>query len=232
MELSQALRIERGVTSIIGGGGKSTLLLLLGKELAANGAKTVLCTTAHMYPPQGVPLVTGGEEDILRQLGQSELVCAGAPAEEGKLQQSQIGVNRLAALAEYVLIEADGSRGLPLKAHAAYEPNVPRETVRLVYVVGMQGIGKPISACAHRPALYAALLGREETHIVTPADAMAAMAAEGFGHAVALLNQAEGARLQFARQAAAGYAGRAVISSLQGKSPVLEIWEGGMSILC
>ena len=66
-------------------------------------------------------------------------------------------------LATHVLCEADGAKGLPLKAHASYEPVVPRETNRLIYVAGADGLGQTIAQAAHRPQLYAALLGAAQT---------------------------------------------------------------------
>ena len=53
--LASALRIESGITAIIGSGGKSTLLNTLGLELMRAGGRVLLCTTTHMFPVAGVP---------------------------------------------------------------------------------------------------------------------------------------------------------------------------------
>ena len=53
--LASALRIEPGITAIIGSGGKSTLLKTLGLELMRAGGRVLLCTTTHMLPVAGVP---------------------------------------------------------------------------------------------------------------------------------------------------------------------------------
>ena len=53
--LVSALRIEPGITAIIGSGGKSTLLKTLGLELMRAGGRALLCTTTHMFPVAGVP---------------------------------------------------------------------------------------------------------------------------------------------------------------------------------
>lgn len=53
--LASALRIEPGITAIIGSGGKSTLLKTLGLELMRAGGRVLLCTTTHMFPVAGVP---------------------------------------------------------------------------------------------------------------------------------------------------------------------------------
>lgn len=53
--LASALRIEPGITAIIGSGGKSTLLKTMGLELMRAGGRVLLCTTTHMFPVAGVP---------------------------------------------------------------------------------------------------------------------------------------------------------------------------------
>lgn len=226
MTLGEALGITPGLTSIIGGGGKSTLLLRLGRELAKT-SRVLLCTSTHMRPPAGVPLAQTPEE-AAALLRERPLAAYGVFCEAGKLGQGA-PMERLLPLAAYVLCEADGSKGLPLKAHAAHEPNVSRETTRLVYVAGLDGIGLPIARAAHRPALYAALLGKGQGHVLTPADVVRAILAEGYGEmgAALLLNKAEGERLAYGRQAAARWPGRAVVASLEGPQGVLEVWEHG-----
>lgn len=44
---------------------------------------------------------------------------------------------------------------------------------KVIYVVGADGIGKPIAESAHRPELYARRLGTDVGHVVTPKDAAA-----------------------------------------------------------
>lgn len=227
MTLWESLNIPAGLTAVIGGGGKSTLLLRLGRELAAQGRKTLLCTSTHMLAPPGIPLAGALAQaaDLLRR---ESLICFGALGAEGKLCQGA-SIEALLPLAEYVLCEADGAKRLPLKAHASYEPNVPREAKRLIYVAGLDGVGQPIARAAHRPDLYAALLGTGQNHTVSPADVAAAILEEGYGAAgaVLLLNKAEGERLAWGRQAAARWPGRAVIASLHSPKAVLEVWEHG-----
>lgn len=53
--LASTLKIEPGITAIIGSGGKSTLLKTLGLELMRAGSRVLLCTTTHMFPVAGVP---------------------------------------------------------------------------------------------------------------------------------------------------------------------------------
>ena len=69
-----------------------------------------------------------------------------------------------------VVIEADGSRRLPFKAPAAHEPVIPTSTTIVVPVVGLDVVGRPLTAeHVHRPERVAALTGAEIGDPVTPA---------------------------------------------------------------
>ena len=225
MTLQEALEIPRGLTALIGGGGKSTLLLRLGQALAAEGHTCILCTTTHMHLPAGTPLCATAEE-ARALLSRNRLVTCGARGEAGKLCASA-PMEALLPLADYVLCEADGSKRLPLKAHLPHEPVVPRETKRLLYLVGLDGIGAPIPQAAHRAEVYGRILGRDLAHRVTPADVVQVILQEGFGHATLVLNKGEGPRQALGRQVARLWPGRALITSLLGPENTWEIWEYG-----
>ena len=83
-----------------------------------------------------------------------------------------------------MLVEADGSRRLPLKAHAPHEPVIPANAQRVVLVVGADGFGKPIRDVCHRSERYAALCGVSENALVTPELEAALILAEGLGDRV------------------------------------------------
>ena len=189
--LAEILGVRKGVTAVIGSGGKTTLLRTLGEELARSGARVILATTTKFLPFPGIETVPGGEREIAEALGRAPLVCAAAPwGESGKLAESPVPMARLAALADYVLVEADGSAGLPLKAHAPHEPVIPAEAARTILVVGASGFGRPIREAAHRPERYAQLAECDIETAVTPEIAARVLRAEGLGDLV-LVNQAE-----------------------------------------
>ena len=192
MELDQALGIRRGVTAVIGGGGKTTLLRTLGESLARRGYRVLLCTTAKFFPFPGLENLSSPTQDSLRRaLERHSLVAAGAPVPgTGKLTAPELPIERLAALADYVLVEADGSAGRPMKAHAPHEPVIPPEADQTVLVVGASGFGRPIGQAAHRPELYAKLAGVTPEELVTPELAAAVLRAEGL-HQRIFVNQAE-----------------------------------------
>ncbi len=192
MGLAGLLNIRPGVTAVIGGGGKTTLLRTLGEELAAGGARVLLCAATKIFPFDGLPnLISPSEEALAEALAARRLVCAGTPVPgTGKLTAPALPMACLLALADYVLAEADGSAGRPLKAHAPHEPVIPPEANQTVCVVGASGFGRPISEAAHRPALYARLAGVPEDAPASPETEAAVLLAEGL-HTRVFVNQAE-----------------------------------------
>ena len=90
------------------------------------------------------------------------------------------------------VVEADGAKGLPLKAHEAHEPVIPPCAQRVVTVVGIDGIGRPISEVSHRSARYAQLAGVDEETTVTPEIAARVVNAENYGDRV-YINKVESA---------------------------------------
>lgn len=170
--LSGAFGVPRGVTSLVGGGGKTTLMLALARELAAAGHTVIVSTTTHILPPESITTLTNATADDVRFVLKSEqLICLGTPAEQGKLSAPKLNVSEIARLADYVLLEADGAKRLPLKAPAEHEPVIPPETALVIAVLGLDGIGKPVSEAAFRPERYAALIGKPESDPVIPLDA-------------------------------------------------------------
>ncbi|HIY50787.1 MAG TPA: putative selenium-dependent hydroxylase accessory protein YqeC [Candidatus Olsenella avicola] len=189
MGLVEALGVGPGVTSVIGSGGKTSLLAALARELPGT---VVLTTTTHIMPFEGVPLVTSADADDVRAaLAGSRVVCVGAQGEKnGKLAAPSLGIDALAALADHVLVEADGAHRLPLKAHAPWEPVIPACSARTVLVLGASGLGRPVRDVVHRPDVFCELAGCAPDDPVTPELVARAANAEALAD-VALVNQAD-----------------------------------------
>lgn len=198
MLTASALAIPRGVTALVGGGGKTTLAHVLAGQLPGT---VIFCTTTRIFPSDTLPVVTGGAAEITAALAHHRAVCVGTPAEQGKLAASAVPMDTLARLADYVIVEADGSKGLPCKAHLDYEPVIPPETARTVYVVGASGFGRPIGEAAHRPERFAQLCGASLEDTITPERLAAVLLAEG-GFDVVAVNQLDGGGWETARQLA------------------------------
>lgn len=186
--LAQALALPKGVVSLIGGGGKTTLAHVLARQLPGT---VVFCTTTRIFPSDALPVVTGGAEDIAAALREHRAICAGTSSQQGKLAASQVPLETLCRLADHVIVEADGSKSLPCKAHLPYEPVIPPESQRTILVVGASGFGQTIAAAAHRPERFAALCGATLEDTITPERLATVLLAEG-GFDTVVINQMEG----------------------------------------
>ena len=137
--------------------------------------------------PAGIAVAQ--DPDTAREiLARGGLVCLGVPSAQGKLVSP--GFEGWDALADYTLVEADGSAGKPFKGHEKHEPVLPPRRNTTILVLGADGFGRPISVAAHRPALYARLAGVPENRPVTPAIAARVAAREGF-HDQVFVNQVD-----------------------------------------
>lgn len=169
--LIEAFSPPRGVTAIVGGGGKTTLMIRLARELRGTGARVIVSTTTHIFPPDQMrTLIDPTYEETQNELAMKGIVCIGSLAENKKLSAPTLSVAQMEQLADYVILEADGAKGLPLKAPAAHEPVIPPETRLVIAIAGLDGVGKSISQTAFRPALYAALCEKSEADTVTARD--------------------------------------------------------------
>ena len=215
MGFAAALGVKPGVTSVIGSGGKTSLLAALARELPGT---VVLTTTTHILPFPNMPLVTSADADDVRAaLAESRVVCVGSQAEKnGKLVTPELSIDALASLADYVLVEADGARRLPLKAHAAWEPVIPARSGRTILVLGASGLGRPVREAVHRPELFCRLVGCTPDDPATPELVARAANAEALAD-VALVNQADAAP-DAARDLAALLAVPAFVGSVQAGS--------------
>ena len=212
--LASALKIEPGITAIIGSGGKSTLLRALGLELMRAGGRVLLCTTTHMFPVAGVPWdgssrrldaapwkpgaphTPGCTCEACAELARGSICQAGVlDPETGKLSAPAEPLDQLAQRFDYVLAEADGSKRLPLKAHAVWEPVIPGVAANVIWVVGASGLGRPINETVHRPELFCERCGCKPADIATPERVAQVLNAEirtlGLEHARVMLNQVD-----------------------------------------
>ena len=211
MSLTELLGVPRGLTALIGGGGKTTLLYALAAELSAHGS-VVVATSAKIRRPAHLPVLDPvSERDLVQALKTGSPLCLGSPWPEDKLAAPSLPFSALVRAADFVLAEADGSRGLPAKAHAPHEPVIPAEAGRVILVLGADAFGQPIRQVCHRPERYAALAGTEPGSLLTPALAARVIAAEGYGNIV-YVNKCETERAWQNAAALAGLLDRPVLA--------------------
>ena len=70
---------------------------------------------------------------------------------------------------DLLLVEADGSRGLPVKAPAWHEPVIPPNAALVVGVIGLDCLGKALGpGVAHRPEILGPLVGCAQGQKIEP----------------------------------------------------------------
>ncbi len=175
-ELRELLGVTRGVTAVIGSGGKTSLLYRLTEELRTCGT-VLLATTTHIIRPPQYPFAETATQ-LRAALAAEGAACAGSYTPEGKLTAPAFDGWEQAA--DFVLVEADGSKRLPAKAHEAWEPVLPPQRRRTICVLGASAFGQPIRQAAHRPALFAQLAGVPWSAAITPEMAARVIRREGF----------------------------------------------------
>jgi probable selenium-dependent hydroxylase accessory protein YqeC len=173
-----ALR-EKEVITLVGAGGKTSLMYALAKKLLSSNHKVITTTTTKIYPPQPEQspcLILGGVEafpnikKVLDQYGHITW-AAGRAAKDKLAGVSTADLSALwnSDLADFLIVEADGSAQRPIKAPGADEPVVPKETTLFVSVLGLSALNKPLNeGWAFRPEIIRRLTGIPLNSPMTP----------------------------------------------------------------
>jgi probable selenium-dependent hydroxylase accessory protein YqeC len=181
LSLRAAVGLEgpSGMVAIVGGGGKSSLMFALAREL---NDRVVSTTTTRIFAAQmkqaptvcffpDAPDLATDWLLLGRRLAQYGhcLVVGQVEGDKARGVGPTVPAQLLAHPAvDTVLIEADGSRMRPCKAPADHEPVIPPEADVVVAVAGIDAVGRPLDEVAHRPELAAALVGASADAVVTP----------------------------------------------------------------
>lgn len=137
------------IRAIVGAGGKTSLIKKLATEYRNQGRKVFVTTSTHMFVEEDT-LVTENVDNILNELEKSGYVMAGASCGK-KIQALPKEVyEEVCKHADEVLIEADGSKHLPLKFPNETEPVIYDNVEEIIVVCGLHGLGKPAAEVIHR----------------------------------------------------------------------------------
>lgn len=177
----EAFKVTGRLISVIGSGGKTTLLRYLSERLPGT---VILTTSTHIYPFPDLPLIDTAGMDGKQTIHQlrdtlrtSRVACLGEKQPSGKLASPEptLSFEALLTMADYVIVEADGAAGRPLKAHRPWEPVVPACSDMTVCVVGASGLGKPAAEVCHCPERFAELAGISMAEPVNETNVAAAL---------------------------------------------------------
>lgn len=168
----KAIWEENPVISVVGAGGKTTLLHCMADEFVQKTRNVFVTTTTHvMMEDSPCFLADPDMETIKNGLKQFGQVWAGMSAPGRKLKKLPDEV--LSGIFDWkipVLIEADGARRMPLKAPAGHEPVIYTGTTHVLSVYGMDAVGKTFGEICFRWEYAVDLLKKKKTDAVTEKD--------------------------------------------------------------
>jgi len=174
MNIQEALSLgDKGVISLVGAGGKSSLMYCLARELVSAGKKVLTTTTTKIYMPtrkeSPVTIVSKVPEEIVEKaetlLRDHSHITVGSDYLQthnklNGLEPSVVEHVLQSNLFDFIIIEADGAAGRSLKACAPHEPVVPLFSNYIVALVGLDVMTKPlIEAWVFRSSIFSRITG-------------------------------------------------------------------------
>lgn len=153
--------------AVVGSGGKTTLIKNMAAQYRAQGKTVLITPSTHMFVEEDT-LLTDDAATIIRALEETGFVMAGIPDGLKLKALSKKTFEAVRNHADVVLVEADGSRMLPLKYPNATEPVIPENTDDIYVVCGLNAIGKKAKDVCHRLELVKDCLGIDDEEIITP----------------------------------------------------------------
>lgn len=158
------------VICFIGAGGKTTMIYQLAEELAAMEKKVIVTTSTHMQKAR-LNFVEWGTPF---EVEEGQIITTGVSCSDTKIKSFDLDAYaELAKKADVMLVEADGSRKMPLKVPASHEPVLVEGTDLVIGILGVNSVGNTIENVAQRPSDVAGVLGKDVKDIVTMKDLIA-----------------------------------------------------------
>ena len=157
------------IITLVGAGGKTSTIFELGKEFSNLNKKTIITTTTHMGFDKDFILI---EEDrdikrIQNILKENNLIKVGKKESEYKVKSLDFDIlKKIIEIGDFLLIEGDGAKNLPLKAPKDNEPVIIKETNLVIGIMGFDSINKKIKDICHRPELVSRLLRKDLDEII------------------------------------------------------------------
>ena len=144
---------KREIISLVGAGGKTTLMFRLAKELVLGGKRVVTTTTTRILEPlaeESPCLFVDPENEKIRLFLSKHL----SSYRHITVAQERLGAGKLKGISsgfvqelsrsegiDYLIVEADGAAGHPVKAPREGEPVIPSNTTLTVALSGVDGLG-------------------------------------------------------------------------------------------
>ncbi|WP_458408242.1 selenium cofactor biosynthesis protein YqeC [Anaerotignum sp.] len=154
------------IQAFVGAGGKTSLIRKYADQYRAEGKKVFVTTTTHMFIEEDT-LLTDDSAEIIRVLEKTGYAMAGIPDGRKITALSEEAYRSVCSYADVVLVEADGSKHMPIKFPNEKEPVIPANVDEIVIVCGLHAIGKKAEEVSHRLELVKQCLNIENDTTIT-----------------------------------------------------------------
>ena len=154
MKLSALFGIEQpDFVTVTGGGGKTSLLTCLASELRDKGRTLLTTTTKMRYPDafDGEVIITASYMWLLNCLVKQDrdlYYFAERCIEDHKVKGAapELLDCLFKELPDWIFLnEGDGAGGKPYKIYREWEPVIPKNTTKLIHVIGCELLNESIS---------------------------------------------------------------------------------------
>ena len=162
--------------SLVGGGGKTTLMDCWARALAARQQNVLVTTSTHLQIPQGS--MAFDVADVHRLWMEGHYAVLGTPHNGRLSAPDEAFLEEAMEQADVTFVEADGSKCRPCKVPNATEPVIWEQTEAVAAVLGMSAVGRPIAEKCFRLDELEAFLGKSREEILTEADAATILSSE------------------------------------------------------
>jgi molybdenum cofactor cytidylyltransferase len=184
---------ENSCLAIVGGGGKSSLMFALAYEWS--GKSIIVTTTTHLGTEQANNadhhLIIEDDDfcfELLEVIRNHKVILVTGPQTSDRTRWSGLTESQMEGLATFadihkipILVEADGSRGRPIKAPACHEPAIPKQANTVVVVVGLSALDTVINSDnVHRVDEFSRVTQKNVGEKIT-AEAITSMLVHGNG---------------------------------------------------
>ena len=164
--------MKQDIISIVGAGGKTTMMFKIAGELRGFN-KVLVTTTTKIYIPleDKYDFICTDSECFHEYIDMKEngiyVLGSGVNSENKILGLSCKQIEELAPYFDYILIEADGAKKKKLKGWNEFEPIICGKTTKTIGIIDIQSVGMVIDEeHVHRSKIFCEITGANQGETV------------------------------------------------------------------
>lgn len=129
-------REPKPIISFVGAGGKTSLIMAHARYFQQLQKRVLITTTTHMLKDERY--FCYNRKEVKQRFGNGNIVMVGKECDHGKITRlDEKELKEYMAMADVVLVEADGAKRRPCKVPRDHEPQILPSSQYVVGVIGM-----------------------------------------------------------------------------------------------